>query len=258
MRVLCPAMVVLLALLVFARSSFPQDNLCDPNLRTNKTNPNSYRLRDNDRCEGVYIEGQSGSANLLIGSFTEVFEDYSNGTGQPLIIDWTAPTNSRVRLRAYSLRQKYYYRMDTYRSVDQSSFSWPISILAALGLPKDQVGIVGWTQYQIGAQSRDLYLPLRVKQQTHASRAKGFQLVIVPRVELKEVRMSLNVVGNDGRLAEALKTDQKLIGDFYPANRRFSVPIPELKKPGIYFLSLGAVLKKGGSATTEIWFYNGK
>lgn len=245
--------LISLLLLLMPASSVAQNTPCDSNLRTNQQNPNSYRLRG-DRCEGLYVEGESGSSSLLIASFTEVFEGYTAQNGQPLIIDWQVPANSPVRLRAYSLRHRLYYRMDTVRPMNETSFAWPIQILAALQISRSQIGLVGWTQLWIGNKNRDLYVPLRIAQQNHARRAKGLQLSIVPRLELKEARVSLELLNREAQPIETLKRDEKLKGEFYPVNRSFSIPIPPLTKSGIYRLSVGAVLARGGSATTEVWF----
>src|SRR5262245_43698735 len=196
----------LLLILILPTTFVSQSGPCDPGLRTDGKNPNSYRLRE-DRCEGQYIEGQSGSSALLIASLTEAFEVYRTDTGQALIVDWDAPDRSLLHIRAKALRARYYYRMDTLRPTDQSSFTWPISILAALGLSSKQIGIVAWTQRQIGKHNIDLYLPVRVAQQRHAARSKTLQLVVVPQKELKQVTISLSLIDSDGRVIEDLRKD---------------------------------------------------
>jgi len=244
---------LVLTLLIFQVPTLAQ-NYCDPNLRTETQNPNAYRPR-NDRCEGAYVEGKSGDTNLLIASFTETFDNFDPNTGKPLILEWNAPNQSRLRIRSYSLAQKRYYRMDTLRDPNQTSYSWNTSVLAALDFRKTQIGIVGWTEASIGNQKRSLYIPLRVSQNQKSARSKTLQLLIVPGVELREVKITLSLLGADGKPATVLKNNVRLSGDFYPEHQAFPVSMPTLQKSGTYFLSIGAVSRQGTPVSNELWFY---
>lgn len=94
------------ALCGLARAQGP----CDPQLIQPQTNPYEYRLRG-DRREGIYVQ-QVGGTPLTIASWTESVEDYDLASSRPLTVEWDAPENIAVNLRAEALRHRFYYRMD--------------------------------------------------------------------------------------------------------------------------------------------------
>ncbi len=98
-----------------------QDNYCDPNLSRPAGNPYGYRLR-NDRCEGIYIQKVAGTTGLQLVSFTGLYDDYNLDTGADLFINWPDLDSTRVRLRAYCLKYRTYYRMDTERAAGSSIY----------------------------------------------------------------------------------------------------------------------------------------
>jgi hypothetical protein len=229
-----------------------QQNPCDPNLMQLGQNPEGYRLRG-DRCEGIYIEPVSGSTTLLIASFTAFFEEVDPRVN--LRIDWSSPAESPIHLRAYGLREKLYYQMDANIPAGATTYLWPAGVLDALHLSKQDIGVVGYTEYKIGGENRTLYVPLRIRQkdqkQTHA-----YQLVLVPGSELKEVFISLAQVGPDGQPHSFLISDHALGKGYYPAERGIQVDLPSPKTPGIYYLEIGATSRYGGPITQRMWFYH--
>src|ERR1700722_4918720 len=85
----------------------PQQSPCDPNLAQLGQNPQGYRLRG-DRCEGIYVQPVSGSAALLVASFTESFAEFDPSSSDPLSVEWSSPAQTPVHLRAYALHEKLY------------------------------------------------------------------------------------------------------------------------------------------------------
>ena len=229
-----------------------QQNPCDPNLMQLGQNPEGYRLRG-DRCEGIYIEPVSGSTTLLIASFTAVFEEFDPRVN--LKVEWSSPAELPIHLRAYGLREKLYYQMDADVPAAATTYLWPAGVLDALHLCKRDIGVVGYTEYKIGRETRTLYVPLRIRQkdqkQTHE-----YQLVLVPGSELKEVFISLAQVGPDGQPHSFLISDRALGKGYYPAERGIQVDLPSLKTPGIYYLEIGATGRYGGPSTQRMWFYH--
>ena len=160
---------VLICVLMSAQSQAmqvdSQQGLCDPNLKQMGQNPQGYRLRG-DRCEGIYAQPVSGSSTLLVASFTEAFEDFNPSSQDKLSIEWPSFAKTPIRLRAYALREKFYYQMDTVVAADKAPYLWPTGVLAALHLSRQDIGVVGFTDYQVGGESRRLYLPLRIARKT--------------------------------------------------------------------------------------------
>lgn len=231
-----------------------QDGQCDPNLSQPTDLPYGYRDRGN-RCEGIYIK-EVKSTTLFIASFTEYFQDYDLKSGKDLLVDWKLPSESDVFLRAYGLRRKLYYRMDTVVPSKSISYTWPVNILDALNIKKTDIGVIGWIQYPIGETEKKVYLPLRIKQQEKVRYEGSYLLVLLPGQELQEVYISLAYMGKDGISEFILRPAEPLGYGYYPAERSIAIPISNLETAGIYYLEIGATLKSGGSSTVELWFYH--
>lgn len=230
----------------------PKDSDCDHGLEQPKENPYGYRLRG-DRCEGIYVK-QVASSTLMVASFTEAFEDYDPSSNRDLLVEWKVLGNEPVRLRAHSLKRKLYYRMDTVRTPETRAFNWPVGLLAALAIPRQDIGVVGWTHYSAGTIEKEVYLPLRINQKKDKSRLGSYTVVLLPGAELSEVYVSLATMGKNGQPENFLRDGIALGYNYYPADRRIDVPISDLTAPGLYYVEIGATLKTGGSATVEFWF----
>lgn len=228
---------------------------CDSSLIKNTESPLGYRNRGN-RCEGLYIK-EVGSTTLLITSLTESFEQYNISSAKPLQIEWDIPPgNGPIRLRAQGIRRRLYYRMDTSQPPGTVSFNWPSGILASLNILKDDIGVLASTRYVVGRELQDVYLPSRIKQEGNYIHSGSYKLTLLPGVELREVYISLALVGTDGRLIQFIKNEEKLNYGYYPAERAIEIPLSGLKAKGTYYIEISAILRGGGSSTVELWFYN--
>jgi hypothetical protein len=227
---------------------------CDPLLPSSRDDPYGYRLRE-DRCEGIYIREVAGTT-LLVASLIESLEDFNPAASQNLQLEWPALGDSSVRLRAQAFRHRLYYRMDSLRPAGNTSYTWSPNLLATFNLKKGELGVVARTQFKVGATNRDVYLPLRIRQQSKTSEGGNYQLVLLPGTELTEVYLNLAAVKSDGSLGNFLKKNQALGYGYYPAERKITITLPELKTRGIYYLGISATLSRGGSREERLWFYH--
>jgi hypothetical protein len=236
-----------------SRLAVSQTGACDPRLLQPPTNPLGYRLRG-DRCEGIYIQDVAG-APLEVASFTKSFSDYDPASKQAVKVEWDTPdAGVQTRLRAQSLRRRLYYRMDTLARSGSKTFTWPSDVLNALRLSREEIGIVGIARTSVGETQHDIYLPLRVGQDRKASASGGYQLVLVPGVELKEIFVTLTA--QHGKKSSVLKDGEALGYGFYPAERPVAIPISGVRDRGVYHLEIGATLRSGGASTADLWFYH--
>ena len=226
---------------------------CDPALAQASSDPNGYRLRG-DRCEGLYIQPVSGRASLVVASFVEAFADFDARNTRELRLDWTpASPSTPTFLRAYGLRRRQYYRMDATPPAGSRSYLWPATILGNLDLSRQYLGIVAWTDMATSAQSnRRVYLPLRVGGGSNVER--GYELAIVPGVELTEVYLTLAAVSEDGRPLRSYMQRQPLRHGYYPAQQAIMVPLTGVDRIGLHRLDIAVTQRDGGSANTEVWF----
>jgi hypothetical protein len=192
----------------------------------------------------------------MIASFTESFEPYGFNSDKPLLIEWgKLPANSKIHLRAEGIKRRLYYRMDTYRTPGSTSYSWPTSFIASQNITKNDVGIIGMFQQNIGQQRRDVYVPLRISQNTRPAKTGKYEIILFPGTELKEVYVSLAAVTANGQTGKFIKDGEKLGSSYYPAERGIEIPVLVSKK-GIYYMEIAAVLRNGGSDELKIWFYH--
>lgn len=249
--------VPLLVLLFLFGQSLPvsaAEDPCDPNLLRPSDDPLGYQLRG-DRCEGRY-DLQPSSLVLFIVSFTESFEEYNLKSGENLIVEWSIPKEQKVHLRAQGLKPRLYYRMDTVRNPGSTSYHWPTDILRTLNIARGDIGAVAWARYSMNEVSRDVYLPLRIRQTQQAAQSGVYRVVLWPGKELAEVFVSVATVKADGSPGDFIKDGEALNYGYYPALRGIEFEIPKLERPGIYYLEIGATLRSGGVVTIENWFYH--
>ncbi len=206
--------------------------------------PYGYQRRG-DRCEGLFQQ-QVGGTTLRLVSLTESFEALGDTTRAPLLVAWSVPGNGDVWLRAQGIRKKLYYRMDSRRPGGAGLYHWPSDVLAAQRIKRDHIGILGWTRYALGGIDQDVYVPLRVTQESATVQCGTYLLVLVPGVKLDEVYVSLGRLGAPGQPVQWLRHNKPLLYGFYPADTPIRVPVPELAAPGFYELEISAELASGG------------
>jgi hypothetical protein len=226
---------------------------CDRALTQLASHPHGYRSRG-DRCEGIYAQDVSGTP-LLVASFTAAFDDYDLRSARTLPIRWATPAANAVRLRAVSLRRRLYYRMDATQPGTPSAYGWPTDLLAALDVPRADLGVVGWTKARVGATERDVHLPIEIGASRRAPGEASYTVVLVPGVQLSEVYVSVASVGSDGRPGRYLRDEEPLKYGYYPAERPIDVSIATPSQPGVYYVLIGATMSSGGALTAELWFF---
>lgn len=236
-----------------------KEEFCDENLVAPSNDPLGYQLRE-DRCEGRFIR-EPNSPVLLMFSLTESFEKYDLDRDQPLQLAWRFPQNQHVNLRAYGLQApspRLFYRMDTTRAAETSSFRWSPELLQALKITPADLGVIGWVMYPMNGAQRQIYLPLRLGQQQTPGASDRYQVMLWPGQEFTEVYVSLATVDSDGSPVEFLWDGKALAYGYYPPEHgiAFDILKAELKRPGVYYLEIGAILRSGGVFTLEQWFYH--
>jgi hypothetical protein len=197
----------------------------------------------------VYVQ-QVANTPLLAASFGQI--NLQHALSGSIVIDWL-PVAGEVRLRTYALKPRTYYQMDSRRPAGTASFSWPTDVLAALKLTASDIGVVAWTEGNIGSTRRDVYLPVRIGDPLALPEGM-YELFVLPGSELNELFIGLTAVSADGKTSAALSKPVPLRYGYYPAGRSIRIPVGPIPKPGIYFVEIGATLKGGGAISRELWF----
>ena len=231
------------ALAVRAQSAY-----CDPYLKVSHDNPLGYRTRG-DRCEGVYVQ-QVTNTPLLVASFGRL-NLARDGQDKSVLIEWS-PVADELRLRTYSLKPRTYYRMDSRRPSGERSYRWGSDVFTALELTPTDIGVVGWTERNVGGTRRDVYVPVRIGTPL-ATWDGSYDLLIVPGNELAEVFVGLTAADAHGRPTAAVTKAAPLKYGYYPAGRTIRIPV-QPTAAGMYVVEIAATLKAGGAITQDVWF----
>lgn len=232
--------------------------VCAPELLDSSSSPLAYRQRG-DRCEGIYAQ-QVGSLSLEVRSLVAAFEPFDPAAASALVVEWTAPPEASgrdVRLRALSVKPRTYYRMDTVVAGGKGLYRWPADVLAAVGLTRDDLALVGWLDIEeAGSLLREVYLPLRIGAPAAGPAEVGYQVAFVPSKRLDEVAVSLTRLDREGRTAATLRRDEELGYGYYPPNQPTVFALGGLAGEGFYRLQLSARARGGEPATADFVFYH--
>lgn len=253
-RVVGTIVFSLLAVKFFFIVGYAEDNFCDPYLSPRTDHPYGYNVRG-DRCEGIYIKNISSTALLLV-SLSSFFEHNVNIDGDKLTIKWKTPKGNAIRLRAYGVRPRLYYRMDTIRPAGATSYDWPTDVLCALRIRKDDIGIVAWTDNAPFNMYQRIYIPLQIGNRDPGTESNGYQLTLLPGRELKELFLSIATIDQEGNPATFLEKEKALKYGYYPPGRTVTIPLNNLAAPGVYYVQIGATLGGGGVTTLDFLFYH--
>ncbi len=249
-------MLTVAATLAFAvtGSHAATTDFCDPSLPRGVDDPHAYRMRG-DRCEGIYVREVSGD-ELRIASFTRWVSDFDPTRRDVLRIAWTPVSgDGGLQLRALSLARRSHYRMDTTRAMDSGGYAWRTDVLAARGLRRDNIGLVGTTRVAVGQTLRQVMLPLRVDARPADAANDRYRLIVIPQAELAGLYLRVDPLA-------AIGTPGPWTGDareqglgYYPAERAVDLAV-DAQASGFYRVEVSAVFKDGGSATLEAYFHH--
>jgi hypothetical protein len=229
---------------------------CDPSLAPSANYPFKY-INRGDRCEGVYMQ-LVGSTTLTLLSFTRAFAAFDPKAGQPLVIGWRAPAKaSDVQLRALTTRQHLYYRMDTQAHAGDLQYRWPTDVLAAVGLGRADIGLLGWIHLPVGGADQEVLLPLTASQRNPPSvqGTDAYTLLVQPAAQLSELFITVTRLATDGGAERLVQPTRELGYGYYPADNPIEIPIEAPADSGVYAVQLGAKLRGGGAATLRTVFY---
>lgn len=220
-------------ILLVSSACLAQSGPCDVSLKPASNNPNRYRVLDQDpfRCEGMYTNQVAATGSILLVTLVHGANQMDPRPGS-VSASWKGPANSETRLRAYSLLDTIYYRMDSRLPAGRSSYTWPTAIPANVGLHSGEVGLVAWTPAEVFTEKRDVYLPIAL---TPASPEKRLTASFWAPTGLSKVTLEVSLLRDKTsaqRIMELVKPGQ------YPPRRRIDFLIESLPSSGFYELTI--------------------
>jgi hypothetical protein len=215
-----------------------------------------YRLRG-DRCEGIYARAVALGEVHLVGVNWRPGPLPPIQAGRALKLAWEAPAGKPVHVRAWALRPRLFYRLDSVRPAGASAYDWPTELLMRLNLSAADLGVIAWTPVQLQGGVRDVLLPVRVGGGGGAA-PQHVELTLLSDVQLKEVYLTAFPIGPDGKPGPAQYKDVAVKRGYYPANRGITVPLPALSRPGYYRIDIGSSFTGGGASALSQLIYLAK
>jgi hypothetical protein len=238
-----------------------QGSPCDPAIeRTAKGGSLGYQSRG-DHCEGLYATDVAATM-MWVASLTAVFDDFDLSSPDPLEVKWSAPEGRPTHLRAHGIKRDLYYRMDAPRQPGSDSWNWPTDVLAAQGIERSDIGVLGWVEEQVGGVEYELFVPLNVTRPGTMAASGGsgsYELVVVPNVRLEEVYVSLARVPAVGSQpdGEYIKKQEPLGQRIYATQRPIKIQLSEFTDPGIYLVEITATRADGRSVAMDpMWVFH--
>lgn len=234
-----------------------QTTACAPDVRQipEREDPLGYRPRG-ARCEGRYHYEPFSNATLRVVGFTERFDGYPLDARQSLPVEWSLPEDMKVSLEAVALAPRTYYRMDASPPPAARATTWPLDVLAPLGLGRERIGALAHAAMPVGGTAREVLVPLRIGDEAGAAEDPNPALVLVPGAELRAVYWSLLPVLADGSEGSPLVEEEALGLGYYPAGRAFEIRLPGLAGPGIYAVEIGVETRSGSPDGLKLWIYD--
>ena len=222
---------------------------CDPELKS-KADPldkSGYMERaKGERCEGTYLQQAAATyGGLWIASLTASRAALTKWPGA-LPLEWRSLGSGSVRIQAFPLRPRTYYRADVTRPAGSSSYQWNTDLIANR-LPPAEVGLVAWTETPVNGRPQRVYLPVSTQKAPPATPAKPYKLTVIPPVELREVYVT---VAENANRAKPLRDHVALKYGSYSANQKIEIDLPLLAKPGLYVVEVSGDRRDQGSVTT--------
>jgi hypothetical protein len=239
---------VWLALSLCTGISKADTSACDPAILQDHQHPQGYRERGEQVCEGLYATGVS-SLGLTLASFTRGLDGVDMASSSQLQLRWKPLGTNQVRLRADSLRPRFYYRMDATRPASTGQMAWNNAIPAQYRLRTSEFGILATQSDDAGKR---VYLPLHVSTAGRDTPPGPYTVTVVSATELEEIYWSLTREGRSGFIVR----DQPLERSPYPAGQPVLIRLESVDGPGRYELTVSADLVGGAIDTIVIPFYH--
>lgn len=230
---------------------------CDSELLRLPKSPTSYQIRG-DRCEGIYAQ-QVSTVSVDLRSFVKGFGEFDPEKQSELELAWTPPPGivRDARLRAFSLRSRVYYRMDTALSASAARYRWPTEILALQQLKGPDLGVLAWIDLPgPGGTARPVYLPLRA---AAAASADSYEVTLVPSKKLKQLLLTILRIDERGTPEKVPVVDHRDVGGefaYYASNEPTVFSTGKLGASGYYRLVINAMAASGEAVGKEIDFYH--
>ena len=248
-----PVIALLAAMGLLPSGPAGPESFCDPGLES-KPGATTYRMRV-DRCEGIFAQ-QVSSPHLEIRSLVGVLPSFNPKKDSEVVLAWTAPPGNEreVQLRAFSFKPLTFYRMDTRVRSDRSTYHWPADVLSWVGLGRDDLGLLAWTDLPELGGTKPVYLPLRAGTASQKTE-DGYTVKFLPATRLSEVHVKVSRLDGQRKVSAEVR-DEKLVDNYYPPGEPAEFSTGKLGPAGFYRITITATPKTGLSIIQDFDLYH--
>jgi hypothetical protein len=205
-----------------------------------RVGPTGYTTRGT-RCEGILEREVGGEVIPVVGvaGFVETFDPQR---GVDLTIGFSGSSTDSVWIVASSVRPTLHYRMDTAVPVGVDQLRWPVSILRAESIRRDDIAVIAWTN--VPGIAERIYLPVSMTQSTAAVPAARppSQVTLLPAKRARAIRVSVAEADSLGRVSRWLKENELVPGSDFIEGQPVTVRLPALQSRRLYRVRIGADL----------------
>lgn len=215
-----------------------------------------YRLRDGQRCEGLY------EAEAALGAMVPVSLVVADHPvpSDAFTLSWPYPrVNQRVAIEVSSFKRNVLYRMDV--SVVGASFRWKADVLNALKFQEGEFGVVATTDAgAVGEPGERLYLPVVIARAGTAPKMPAgtrYLLKLASGVDLIGLSVAISGPVSKG-VAPKVAAPRPLRMSYRANPLPLTIPLELPPTPGIYEVRLAAARRVDGLDTvTTFYILNG-
>jgi len=211
-------------LLAFCSPPGRAQSPCDTEVESKAERNDDFRYRERKKgelCEGSYLQKVASTfGGLWIASLTANRTPISEWPAA-LPLEWRTYGSDTVRIRAFPLRPRTYYRADIVLPAGSSSYRWNTDLIRNR-LSPSEVGLVASTAATVDRRQQAVYLPVSSPKLPPSETTRRYKLIVIPPVELREVFLT---VADNANRAKPLRDHVALRYGSYPANQRIEIDL---------------------------------
>jgi hypothetical protein len=238
---------------------------CDPALPRNESQAAGYRQRS-DRCEGIYKRDVASFGVQLVsltgapGGGQPLQDLCTEGQAAHLVWPRSSAPSRPIRLQVESLRRQLFYRLDSERPAQSSSYEWPSEPRCSneVRLRGPELGVLARTQSSLADKPIDVLLPVALSSQPAAGVRPPYRAALVAGRRVSEVYITLWRYANPAT-PERITFERPLDARPYLPGVPIIIGLSEadVKERGLYRLRASVEFESGERETLDVYFLNG-
>jgi hypothetical protein len=169
-------------------------------------------------------------------------ENFDPQRGVDLTLRFAPSSTDSAWIVASSVRPTLHYQMDAAVPAGVDQLKWPVSILRAESIRRDDLAVLAWTSAP-GITER-VYLPISLTQSPGATTAAPatLTLMLLPAKRARAIRVSTAETDSVGRAMRWLKENDPVPGSDFIEGQPVAIRLPALQSRHLYRVRIGADL----------------